>query len=234
MIIKVLLFIIVLLFAYESFQLIRKTKEEYFTQQTIGKNIVKNIVKTKDNFVSLSSDPDENDIAKTIAINCKAYSTSTQGNLVKQINSINPINPINPINLLDNIDTPEYAQFKPLEYNPDRKYYWRRDLLVPEGIRRSLDDETEIAKVQALFDVETDIDKKQILQDELDLFKWRTTILASNTKEGDRSMRDITTDYFPDIIGMNRAWKEPHSHIPDYSQLLNYGVQNKNKKNKNN
>jgi hypothetical protein len=56
-------------------------------------------------------------------------------------------------------------------------------------------------------------------QEELNLFNWRNNILSlTDEKTGlDRDMRDITTDYFPDEIGMSRAWIERHSHIPDYS-----------------
>jgi hypothetical protein len=78
--------------------------------------------------------------------------------------------------------------------------------------------------VQALYNQETDPAKKEILQDELDLFNWRSTILAEKDKKGiSRSMRDITTDYYPAEIGMQRIWREPHSHIRDYSHELNYG-----------
>lgn len=204
MIIKVLLFIIVLIFVYESFQMMYKMREEYFTSKNN---------KRTERFVSLSGNPEQDDIAKTIAINCKAYPDYH--------NRIMESKPIP----ADELDTPEYAQFKPLEYNPKRLYYWRRDILIPEGIRRSQDDDTEIAKVQSLFDAETDPDKKQILQDELDLFKWRSHIIALQDPDTgeQRSMRDITTDYYPSEIGMSRIWREPHSHIKDYSQSLNYG-----------
>jgi hypothetical protein len=174
-------------------------KEEYFS--------------TKDNFVSLSGNRDLDDIAKTISINCNAYPSYH--------NRIMDAQPLS----VDELDTLEYARFKPLEYDSKRLYYWRRDMLIPEGIRRSQDDDKEIANVQALFDAETDPDKKQILQDELDIFKWRSYILESQkpgTKEN-RSMRDITTDYYPSEIGMSRIWREPHSHIKDYSKSLNYG-----------
>lgn len=232
MIIKSLLFIIVLIFAYETIQKLYKLQEEYFTTtpNNIHNNIRNNInnknINDNDTFVSLSTDPldkdknEKNDIAKTIAINCKAYPA--------QKNSIMMAKPI----LAEELDTPEYARFKPLEYDPTRLYYWRRDILIPEGIRRLKDDEKEIAKVQALYDKETNPQKKEILQDELDLFTWRNNILAlQDSKTGlDRTMRDITTDYFPAEIGMSRPWREVHSHIPDYSNALNYGYQAYNKK----
>ena len=216
MIIKVLLFIIVLIFVYESFQMMYKMREEYFTSTHDNYNSKKNYNNKKnlrEQFVSLSGNTEQDDIAKTIAINCKAYPGYH--------NRIMESKPIP----ADELDTPEYAQFKPLEYNPKRLYYWRRDILIPEGMRRSQDDDAEIARVQSLFDAETDPDKKQILQDELDLFKWRSNINAlKNLETGeDRSMRDITTDYYPSEIGMSRIWREPHSHIKDYSHSLNYG-----------
>jgi len=202
MIIYSLLFVIILIFVYETVQRLFKLREEYFSN-------------ARDHFVSnpLPSDPSLADISKTIAINCKAYPVRE--------NSIQSAE-ISPTS--GELDTPYYARFKPLEYNPKRLYYFRRDILVPEGWRRSADDDKEIAKVQSLYNKETNPIKKEILQDELDLFNWRATILAEKDKKGiSRSMRDITTDYYPAELGMQRIWREPHSHIRDYSKELNYG-----------
>ena len=202
MFVNSLLFIIVLIFLYETFQKLFKLREEYFTESYVS--------------LEKSESPNSsqlNDIAKTIAINCKEYPT--------QKNTIQTYSPIDPVTL----DTVDYSRFKPLEYDASRRYYFRRDILIPEGIRRSQDDDKEIAKVQKLYDEETDPAKKEILQDELDLFNWRKYILASTDPktEESRSMRDITSDYYPKEIGMVRTWREPHSHIPDYSKKLNYG-----------
>ena len=57
MIIKVLLFIIVLIFVYESFQIMYKMREEYFTSKHNNHT---------EQFVSLSGNPEQDDIAKTI------------------------------------------------------------------------------------------------------------------------------------------------------------------------
>ena len=176
--------------------------EEYFTNLEINK---------QEKFVNLSDNPEKNDISKTIAINCK--------NLASNVDVIMTYTP-EQINKY--LDTPYYSRFKPIEYDSKRKYYWRANKLVQEGIRRSNDDEIEIAKVQSLFDNETDPDKKQILQDELDLFNWRKNniniLSLKDPNTGlDRDMHDITTDYFPAEIGMNRPWIERHSHLPDYS-----------------
>ena len=196
-----------------------KMREEYFSN-------------ARDHFIAnpLPTDPSLADISKTIAINCKAYPA--------RVNSIQSVE-ITP-NAAE-LDTPYYARFKPLEYNPKRLYYFRRDILVPEGWRRSADDDTEIARVQSLYDKETDPAKKQILQDELDLFNWRGAILQEEDANGNpRSMRELTTDYYPAEIGMQRIWREPHSHIRDYSNELNYGYKayynsrGRNKLNKNN
>ena len=185
-----------------------KMTDEYFTNLDNNKQF--NYTNNKNNtekFISIGTDPEQNDIAKTIAINCKAYPS--------KVNSIMKYKPEPD----ESLDTPYYARFKPLEYNPKRQYYWRSDILVPEGKRRSKDDETEIAKVQSLLDNETDPNKQKIYQEELNLFKWRHNILATtdSVTNLDREMRDITTDYFPEEIGMNRPWIERHSHIPDYS-----------------
>ena len=37
-------------------------------------------------------------------------------------------------------------------------------------------------------------------------------------------MRDIMTKYIPNEFGLVRPWIEVHSHIPDYSRILNYGI----------
>ena len=203
MIIKSLLFIIVCIFVYETYNTLSKMTEEYFTSIHSSNSSNRKI----DNFVNLGTKPELNDIAKTIAINCKVYPSNATKIMVYKPESN------------ESLDTPYYAQFKPLEYNPDRKYYWKANKLVEEGIRRSSDDDAEIAAVQALFDNETDPDKQQILQNELDLFNWKKNILATTDSitNLDRDMRDITSDYFPAEIGMNRPWIERHSHIPDYS-----------------
>jgi hypothetical protein len=195
MIINSLLFVIVCIFVYETFNILTKMTEEYFSNLE------------KEQFVSLGSDPDKNDISKTIAINCKLYPTKS--------NSLMLFKPESD----ESLDTPFYAQFKPLKYNPKRKYYWRSNKLVQEGKRRSMDDEDEIEKVQTLLENETDPDKQLVYQEELNLSNWRNNILDNKDSitELDRGMRDITSDYFPDEIGMNRPWIERHSHIPDYS-----------------
>ncbi len=202
MIIYSLLFIIILIFVYETVQRLFKLREEYFSN-------------ARDHFIAnpLPTDVSLADISKTIAINCKAYPA--------RANSIQSVD-ITPNSA--ELDTTFYARFKPLEYDPSRLYYFRRDILVPEGWRRSADDEREIARVQSLYDKETDPTKKQILQDELDLFTWRKEILKEKDTNGNlRNMRDITTDYYPAEIGMQRIWREPHSHIRDYSNELNFG-----------
>lgn len=208
MIIKSLLFIIVCIFVYETFQNFSKMNEEYFANNTHNANNTNNTnEKYNEKFITISNDPEKNQIAKIISKNCKAYPTT-----VNQIMVYKPESG-------EELDTPYYAQLKPLEYDPKRKYYWQRDILVPEGIRRSQDDDKEIARVQALLDNETDPDKKKILEDEMSLFKWRKNILSTNdeTTGLPRNEINITTDYFPAEIGMVRPWIEIHSHIPDYS-----------------
>ena len=217
MIIKSLLFIIVCMFLYETYNTLTKMSEEYFV--SLDKDI--SISTNREKFINVGTDPDKNDIATTIAINCKAYQDKID-KIDKIDSKIN--NSYKPINFDDDIDTPYHSQFKALMYDTQRLYNWRPDILIAEGKRRSNDDDIEIAKVQSLFDTETDIDKKQVLQDELNLFKWRKNILAITENNSaitdiqiDRTMRDITSDYYPAEIGMNRPWIERHSHIHDYS-----------------
>ncbi len=180
--------------------------EEYFTQVDIEQHTGTN-TNTKEKFIEISGNPDYDSIASTIAINCKAYPSESRKIMSYQSEPD------------DVLDTPYYAQFKPIEYNEKRQYFWRRDKLIEEGNRRSKDDDIEIAKVQNLFDNEKDDDKKQKYQDELNLFKWRNNILAMNDKNTgiSRPKRDIISDYYPAEIGLQRPWIERHSHIPDYS-----------------
>ena len=207
MIIKSLLFIIVCIFTYESLKILNKMTEEYFI--SINMSNISNIsnISNNEKFVSLGSDSNKNDIAKTIAINCKEYS--------KNKNKIIDFNQ----ELDETLDTPYYSRFKPLSYNSKRNYYWKTNKIIQEGKRRDIDNKKEIANVKKLLDNETDPDKKEIYQQELDLFKWHQNILSNTDKKTglDRDMRDITTDYFPEEIGMNRPWIERHSHIRDYS-----------------
>ena len=178
--------------------------EEYFTQIDITNM---NTQDKKENFIQITGNPDYDDITTTIAINCNAY-PSMSSNIMVYKPEDNTV-----------LDTPYYSQFKPIEYNPNRNYYWRRDKLIEEGIRRSNDDAIEISKVQNLFDKETDDDKKKKYQDELNLFKWRNNIFGLTDKVTgiSREKRDIISDYYPTEIGLQRPWIERHSHIPNYS-----------------
>jgi hypothetical protein len=224
MIIKSLLFIIICIFVYETLQMLNKMTEEYFTNmlnnkqtnytQNINQNINQNKTKkinynkNTEQFVNLSKDPDKNDISKTIAINCKDYPPNKPDKIM--VYKPEPD---------ESLDTTLYSRFKPLEYNPKRRYFWSNDKLIEEGLRRTIDDNTEIEKVQNLLDNETDPDKQQMYEEELSLFNWRKNILSLTDSDTGiaRDKQDITTDYFLDEIGMNRVWIERHSHIPDYS-----------------
>ena len=199
MIIKSLLFIIICIFCYETYININKMTEEYFISLDNKNNIEK--------FIELTGTPKLDDISKTIAINCNEYN-KTYNNIMIYKPEDNSV-----------LDTPYYAQYKNLEYDPNRQYYWKRDKLVEEGIRRFNDENIEIAKIQELFDKEQDNDKKKILQDELYLFKWRNNILQLKDTETklSRDKIDITTDYYPQEIGLQRPWIERHSHLPNYS-----------------
>ncbi len=184
------------------------TEEYFITMNNYNTNHNTSNTKTIENFIKLSTNPELADISKTIAINCNDYN-----------NAINKVM----INKSDNneaLDTPFYSQYKPLEYDKNRKYYWKRNKLIEEGIRRSKDDDIEIANIESLLNNETDDDKKNILQDELNLFRWRLSTpfeLVDNKTGLNREKRDIITDYYPEEIGLQRPWIERHSHIQDYS-----------------
>jgi hypothetical protein len=206
MIIKSLLFIIVCIFCYETYKNMNKMTEEYFIQVYPDKNTHAN-TNAKEKFIQITGNPGYDSIASTIRINCNAYPSEST-----KIMSYKP-------EPNDVLDTPYYSQFKPIEYNAKRNYFWKRNKLIEEGIRRSKDDTIELAKVQSLFDNEKDDDVKQNYKDELNLFTWKKNIFEMNDKLTgiSREKRDIITDYYPDEIGLQRPWIERHSHIPDYS-----------------
>ena len=192
--------------------------EEYFitlNDYNINNNLNHTTNKTTnitEKFIELSNNPKLADISKTIAINCNDY-----------YNTINKIM----INKPDNsevLDTPYYARYKPLEYDKNRKYYWKRNKLIEEGIRRSQDDDKDIANIESLLNNEINTNnnsyKKKILQDELNLFGWRSSnpfIIVEDKTGIPREKQDIISDYYPEEIGLQRPWIERHSHIPDYS-----------------
>ena len=147
MIIKVLLFIIVLIFIYEFYNTLYKMKEEYFTNNT----------------PSLTPTP-----------------TPTQ--------------------------TPSPT---PSNTNTNTNYYNNRNNIYTGDTTN----ETDISKLDTS-------DNYKIIIVNPDLEKNKTD--NSNTIE--TSMRDIMTKYIPNEIGLVRPWIEVHSHIPDYSRILNYGI----------
>jgi len=175
-------------------------------------NNINHILDTNKNitekFIELSNNPELADISKSIAINCNDYN-----------NTINKVMIYKPDNI-EVLDTPYYSQYKPFEYDKNRKYYWKRNKLIEEGIRRSKDDDIDIANIASLLNNESDDNKKKLLETELKLFEWRCSkpFEPLNNKTGiSREKRDIITDYYPEEIGLQRPWIERHSHIPDYS-----------------
>ena len=116
MIIKSLLFIIILIFTYETIRTLYRLREEYFSQkhnQYIDYDYSRReygMESRRDNFVNLSGNPELDDIAKTIAINCKNphYLTYPYSKgLIMGYQSPDG----------EELDKPEYSRFKPLEYN---------------------------------------------------------------------------------------------------------------------
>lgn len=145
MIIKVLLFIIVLIFIYEFYNTLYKMKEEYFTNNT----------------PSLTPTPTQ---------------------------TLSPT---------------------PSNTNTNTNYYNNRNNIYTGDTTN----ETDISKLDSS-------DNYKIIIVNPDLEKNKTD--NSNTIE--TSMRDIMTKYIPNEFGLVRPWIEVHSHIPDYSRILNYGI----------
>jgi len=199
-IIKSLLFIIICIFVYETYKIMLKMTEEYFT---IGNT----------NFINNERNND-NEYNEADTYYYKSFKP-----LEKERQKYKKAEYIPNYWNRDSLDTLYSKSFKPLEYNKDRAYYWRRDKLVEEGIRRHNDDLKEIKKIQVLFDNETNEEKKEKLKTELDLSKWKANIFKNKDKTTklSRDKRDIITDYYPEEIGLQRPWIERHSHVPDYS-----------------
>jgi len=191
MIVKSLLFIIVCIYVYETISNLIKQKEEYFSNKEVfNTNEYKGI-----NY--------------TIQQNCKHWDKN-KNKLILQTYKPESNN---------SLDTPYSAQYKPLLFNKNRKYYYNPHYLIEEGQRRYLDDKKDLDKLQKEYDIETNEERKQILSNELSLYKWQNYIFKEKNSQGvQRDMPDIITDYYPDIIGQPRPWIERHSHLPDYKR----------------
>jgi len=120
----------------------------------------------------------------------------------------------------DDLDTPYSASFASIEYSKERKHYANPHYLIEEGKRRYNDEKVIIANIKSQYDTETDKKKKEQLANELSIYNWQNYIFKSiDLKNNQRGMQDITTDYYPDEIGMSRPWRERHSHLPDYTRM---------------
>jgi len=223
MIVKSLLFVIICIFVYETFKNLFKQREEYFDNFNVDVHIKEPYSKyeTRSNFANPTPDttktvttpatPELLDIDKSINANCTAFKQS-RGKL--RIMSYSPEGEKYKLN------TPYYTEFAPLVYDKERKYYGNPHYIIEEGKRRYLDDKNIIAKLRDSYEKETDPKRKLILADELNLFKWQSYIFKEKDDKGEqRDMPDITTDYYPEEIGLSRPWRERHSHLPDYSKM---------------
>ena len=204
MFIKALLFIIVLIYVYECYKTFYKTQEEYFSL------IHKNNKQITENSYIIQKDTENNKVyeeyANTETINNNNNNSNT--NLITENGyTVLPLS----------VDNTNSSQYKPMVYDPKRLFFWRRDILIPEGQRRAQDDNKELVKLKTILKSTTDESQKQLLQDEIDLYKWRTKTLSLTDTVDDRSMREIISDYFPTEIGLVRPWLEIHSHIPTYT-----------------
>jgi hypothetical protein len=199
---KALLFVIVCIFVYETFKTLYKQQEDYFETFNVDVNIKRD-----------PPTPELLDINNTINANCTRYKLNKNNIRIMEYS---------PHEEANSLDTPYHAAFAPLIYNKARKYYGNPHFLIEEGKRRYMDDKMEIAKLKDKYDAELNPEKKIILGNELALFDWQNYILSQTNSNGEkRNIPDITTDYFPEVIGMNRPWIERHSHLPDYSRIEN-------------
>jgi hypothetical protein len=223
MIVKSLLFVIICIFVFETFKNLYKQREEYFDNFNVDVHIKEPYSKyeTRSNFANPTPDttktvttpatPELLDIDNTINANCTAFKLA-KGKLRIMSRSPNAD--------MENINTQYYSEFAPLLYDKSRMYYGNPHYIIEEGKRRYLDDKKVLAKLKEKYDKETDPTKKLILADELNLYKWQTYMFKEKNDKGEqRDMPDITTDYYPEEIGLSRPWRERHSHLPDYSKM---------------
>ena len=164
MFIKALLFIIVLIYVYECYKTFYKTQEEYFSL------IHKNNKQITENSYIIQKDTENNKVyeeyANTETINNNNNNSNT--NLITENGyTVLPLS----------VDNTNSSQYKPMVYDPKRLFFWRRDILIPEGQRRAQDDNKELVKLKTILKSTTDESQKQLLQDEIDLYKWRTKTL---------------------------------------------------------
>lgn len=209
MLVKSLLFIIVCIFVMETFNNLYRQSEEYFAippQQQPQQS---------QQITPQTTPPTQQellDIDKTINANCTKWKARKEKDTY-------PLMKHKPEPESD-LDTPYYSRFAPMEYRKDRKYYSNPHYLIEEGKRRYSDEAAIIQQIQDKYDAETDPKKKEELAAELAIFKWQKYIFNSKDDKGtQRGMPDITTDYFPEEIGLSRPWRERHSHLPDYKRM---------------
>ena len=111
------------------------------------------------------------------------------------------------------LDTTRSKAFAPLIHDASRKLYFSRRHLDQEGERQDSITKAQIAKVQDLFDKETNPEIKKLYENELKLHKWRDYSFQETDKLGNQRMQhDITTDYVPGVFGQQRIWEEIHFH----------------------
>ena len=129
MIIKSLLFIIICIFVYETYKTMLKMTEEYFT---VGNT---NFINNETN-----NDTEYNKLDTPYYKSFKPLEKEKEKekDKDKETDKKDEYSP-NYWNR-NSLDTIYYKSFKPFEYNKNRAYYWRRDKLVEEGIRRNQDD----------------------------------------------------------------------------------------------
>jgi hypothetical protein len=211
-IIKALLFIVILIFAVESFNTIQKSYNnwfaELFTDPSTSNPSSSNPSTTNPSTTNpSSSNPSTTNPSSSNPSTTNPSTTNPFANFRKDKDCAKWRN-----------DTVDYAAFRPLIYNPNTEYYYNREYAVSEGIRRHNDVKAKLKLLQAEYDKATDENIKKIIGDELQTHKWENYILSPTAPNGEkRLVNDIITDYMPDEIGCDRPWIECHSHLPAYS-----------------
>lgn len=185
MILYSLIFIIIILYVYETFKDIKLYQNKIKNHKYDNDNLHENF-DTND-----YPQPEKNITGLRDIINNKNYPPLQQCSL----------------------DTTKFKSYAPLLYNQARKLYFNRKHLDDEAIRQNNITHKQLEKIQKLYDTESNQNIKKIYEAELALHKWKkysfNKIDNNNTSRIDN---DVITDYDYKVFGQQRVWDEVHFH----------------------
>jgi len=205
MLVKSLLFIIILIYIYESYKKCLILYKKYQDTKT------KNLFKVKENFNNLNNELKEN---------YKNYSDSFLI-LPKYNNKKDKLNKkCNDIFLQESVnEDSDFSSKYQWNYDDSLKYYYNLKNSVNEGRRLEkirINKLNELKK--KLNDSSLSINDKNKIENEIKINQWKSYIFKKeNDKNVERDRADIITDYDPNLIGCVRPYMNCTSNIQDLS-----------------